>query len=222
MRNRLFLFVFLSLLASSAKAQSYIGFKGGMNYSKTHLIFNIEPKDLVRRSNFAGFYISIPASIKINDIFSFQPELVFTTEGSVFTVFRPEEERIYENLLYYLKIPLLAKITLLQEDAYQVNVLGGITPAYAIGIQSTSYQKRIADTSRKEPASFSTTNTNRFNLALNAGASLEKTIAKDLKIVLSAQYNLGIFDIDTTSDRTSFTEGIYVGLGLMVPLGGTQ
>lgn len=217
MLNRLFLILLILLASLSLFSQIHVGFKAGINYSKTHLIFNLQPTDLVKRINHPGIHISIPIEVPINDLLTLQPELTYTTEGSIFYVYRPEEERIYNNLLHYLKLPILAKIVLLESDYYTISIHGGVTPAYAVGIKSTSYPQHFGIV-RTEPASFAHTNTNRFDLSLNAGISLEKTIAKEIKMLLGVRYNLGVYDIDNTEERTSFTESLYLSLGLMIPL----
>lgn len=217
MQNRLvFIGLFLSL-SLSLFCQVHIGFKAGINYSKTNLIFNIQPTDLVKRINHPGLHFSIPVEIKVNDLLTLQPELTYTDEGSIFYVNRLEEERIYNNLLHYLKLPLLAKILLLETEDYQISIHGGVTPAYAIGIRSISYPQFVGVV-REEPVSFQATNTNRFDLSLNAGFSIEKTIAKEIKMSLGGRYNLGVYDIDNSVERTSFTESIYLSFGLLIPL----
>jgi len=218
MQNRLVLFTLSFLLTLPLYSQIHIGFKAGINYSKTHLIFNLQPTDLVKRINHPGLHVSIPVEIPINELVTLQPELTYTTEGSIFYVYRLEEERIYNNLLHYLKLPLLAKILLLETKHSEISIHGGFTPAYAVGIKSTSYPQHVVGTVRTEPASFATTNTNRFDLSLNAGISLEKTLAKEIKMLIGARYNLGVYDIDNSVDRTSFTESFYLSLGLLIPL----
>jgi len=217
MQNRLVLIICCCFLCFPLFSQIHVGFKAGINYSNTHLIFNLQPTDLVERLDHPGLQVSIPVEVPINDLLWLQTELTYTSEGSIFYVYRLEEERIYNNLLHYLRLPVLAKILLLKTNAYKISLIGGITPAYAVGIKSTSYPQYVGII-RQEPASFSTLNTHRFDLSLNAGASIEKTLAKDIKMLLGARYNLGVFDIDTTSERTSFTESFYLSLGLLIPL----
>ncbi len=216
MQNRLLLIGLFLSLSLSLFCQVHIGFKAGINYSKTHLIFNLQPTDLVKRINHPGLHVSIPVEIRINDLLTLQPELTYTDEGSIFYVNRLEEERIYNNLLHYLKLPLLAKILLLETDNSQISIHGGLTPAFAVGIKSFSYPQ-YAGVIREEPTSFQAANMNRFDLSLNAGISLEKTIAKEIKMLLGARYHLGVYDIDNSAERTTFTESIYLSLGLLIP-----
>lgn len=198
-------------------SQTHIGFKAGINYSKTHLIFNLQATDRVKRINHPSLHVSIPIEIAINHLLSLQPEIAYTSEGSTFSVSRPEEERIYNNLLHYIKLSVIAKILLIKTNSYNISLLGGVTPAYAIGIKSTSFPQYFGVV-RYEPASFAIMNASRFDFALNIGASIEKNIAKEIKMILATRYNLGILDIDTTEERTSFTEGFYLSLGLLIPL----
>jgi len=217
MQNRFLLLALLLYLPYLLQAQSYIGFAAGISQSKTRLNFNIEPTELVKRGDLLGLAFGIPLEFKLNELVRLQPELLFATEGSLLSVFRPEEQRTYHNILYYFKIPILAKILLMKDKQYQISLLAGFTPAYAIGINSFSFAQDFRS-SRKEPISFATANLNRFDLALNAGASVEKTIAQGIKMALTARYNLGIYNISQEVARSSFTESLQLTLGLWMPL----
>jgi len=218
MQNRFLCFTFLLFLPYLVQSQSFIGFNAGISQSKTRLSFNVAPTELTKRGDLLGLAIGIPLEFKLNDLVRLQPELLFATEGALLSVFRPEEQRTYNNILYYLKIPVLVKFLLLKEDHYQISVLAGLTPAYAIGIKSYSFSQPFRYNSRTEQISFATAEINRFDIALNAGLSVEKTIAKGIKMALSARYNLGVYNISQEVGRSSFTESLQLTLGLWIPL----
>ena len=215
--NRFLLFAILSIFSILVQAQNHIGFKAGISYSNTYLPYNITATDVIKRGYLPGLQLGIPIEIKVNDLFYVQPELILGTEGSFLYVYRPEEQRIYNNVLLYLKLPLLGKVVLLKENNYQLNGLAGITPAYAIGIKSISYPQQPG-VIREEPIDFPSSQTKRFDLALNLGMNIEKTIAKSIKMVLEIRYNVGLYDIAASTERTSFTESFYLTLGLFMPL----
>ena len=218
-KNRLLLLLFFVLPTLQATAQNFIGFKAGVSYSNTYLPFNLMSEDLVQRSYLPGLQLGIPIQIKVNELLTIQPEIIIATEGSFLNVFRAEEQRIYNNALVYIKMPLLAKTTLWKKKNYQVHALLGVTPAYAIDIKSISYPQGFRTiTIREEPISFETSTVKRFDLALSAGLDIQKTIAKGIKMVLETRYNLGLYDIEKLAERTSFTESFYLTIGLLMPI----
>jgi len=219
MQNRFLLLALLFFFPSLLQAQTFIGFNAGISQSKTRLNFNVASTEIARRGDLLGLAIGIPLELKLNDVVRLQPELLFATEGALLSVLRPEEQRTYHNILYYLKIPILVKVLVLKEKNYQVGLLAGFTPAYAIGIKSFSFSffnpLRLSTT---ESISFATANINRFDLALSAGASVEKTIAQGIKMALTARYNMGVYNISQEVTRSSFTESLQLTLGLWMPL----
>lgn len=217
MQNRFLFIALLFFLPYLIQAQTFIGFTAGISQSKTRLNFNVDPAELAKRGDLLGLAIGIPLEFKLNDLIHLQPEILFATEGALLSVLRPEEQRTYHDIVYYLKIPLLAKVLLLKDKQYQVSVLAGLTPAYAIGIKSFSFSNPLRF-SRTEPVSFADANIKRFDLALSAGASLEKTIAKGIKMALNARYNLGLYNINQKVETSSFTESLQLTLGLWIPL----
>jgi len=217
MQNRFLLLALLFFFPSLIQAQSFIGFSAGISQSKTRLNFDVAPTELVKRGDLLGLAIGIPLEFKLNELVRLQPELLFATEGSLLSVFRPEEQLTYTNILYYIKIPILVKVLLLEEKNHQISLLAGLTPAYAIGIKSFLFSQDLRYT-RSEPISFATAEINRFDMALSAGASLEKTIAKGIKMALAARYNLGVYNISQEIERSSFTENLQLTLGLWIPL----
>ena len=216
MKNRLLLFLFL-LPALQITAQHFIGFKAGVSYSNTYLSFNLTTEDLIQRGYLPGLQLGIPFELKINDLLTIQPEIIIATEGSFLNVYRMEEQRIYNNTLLYIKLPLLAKTTLWKEKNYQVHALIGLTPAYAIDVKSISYPHELGRV-REEPISFETAHIKHFDLAVSAGLDIEKTIAKGIKMVLETRYNLGLYNIEEMAERTSFTESFYLTIGLLMPI----
>ena len=216
MKNRLLLLLFL-LPALKIAAQNFIGFKSGISYSNTYLSFNLTDEDLIQRGYLPGLQLGIPFELKINDLLTIQPEIIIATEGSFLNVYRTEEQRIYNNTLLYIKVPLLAKTTLWKGKNYQAHALLGVTPAYAIDIKSISYPQELGII-REEPISFEMAQIKHFDLAMSAGFDIEKTIAKGIKMILETRYNLGLYNIENLPERTSFTESFYLTIGLLIPI----
>ena len=216
--RRFFIFLFCFCFSFPVFAQSYIGFKGGINRSKSTFLFNINPALTTDRGELDGFYFSVPLEIKVNDLFDFLPALVFASEGSVFSVQVLEEERTHNNAIIYAKLPILAKLKLLQKKNYDFGIVAGVIPAYALSVKSFYYTFSDLRKNIKVPVNFETAGINRFDLAISFGINTEKTIAKGWKIVLDARYNLGLLDVDNHTELTTTTESFSLTLGILTPL----
>ncbi len=217
-RCQLFILWILFFLANTVEGQTYIGFKAGITQSRSTLFFNIDPGTASKRGNLTGLYFSVPLDISINELLTFHPELAIASEGSLLTVFGAEENRVYNNALFYFKLPLLAKVNILKNEQYQFGVLAGLIPAYAIGIKSYYYPFFNIRKSIELPVSFEEANVQRFDLGISLGASIEKTIAKGLKVILEGRYSLGLVDIEENPNQTTTIESFNLTLGLLTPL----
>lgn len=202
----------------SLSAQTYIGIKGGINQSKSTFLFNINPTDATNKGDLHGFYFSIPVEITINDHFNLMPELAIVSDGSVFSVQAREEQRVYNNAIFYVKVPIIGKLKLLKHRAYEFGIIGGIVPAYALAVNSSYFSGANFREIIEEPVSFKEAGIRRFDLALSIGVNTQKTIAKGWKILLDLRYNGGIFDIETHAPLTITSENIQLTFGLVAPL----
>ena len=199
-------------------AQSYIGFKGGINQSKSIFFFNIDPVDVINTGDLNGFYFSIPAEFYLTDNFSLLPELALISDGTVLSVQTRENQRIYHNTIFYTKIPILGKYTIFQHQQYKFSLMGGVTPAYALAVKSYYYTTVNFNSTIDVPINFEEAGIRRFDLALSAGLNLEKIIAKGWKILLDIRYNSGTLDIESHSPLTNTSENVQLTFGLLAPL----
>ena len=210
----------LSLLCCylSLSAQTYIGLKGGINQSKSTFLFNINPTDATNKGDLHGFYFSIPVEIILKDYFSLMPELAFVSDGSVFSVQIREEQRVYNNTIFYAKMPIIGKLKILKHRAYEFGIVAGIVPAYALDVKSAYFTganfREIID----EPVNFKEAGIRRFDIALSIGLNTQKTIAKGWKILLDLRYNGGMFDIETHAPLTNTSASFQLTFGLLAPL----
>ena len=215
---RLFILLITLFASGIIHGQTYIGFKAGITQSKSTLSFNIDPDKAAKRGDLTGFYFGVPLEISVNDMLAFRLEPSITSEGSLVTVFDAEESRVYNNALFFVKLPLLAKINLLKAKQYEFGILAGLVPAYAVGIKSYYYPFFNIRESVEVPINFEQANLQRFDLALNLGVGIEKTIAKGLKVILEGRYSLGLMDMERNPDRTTTVESFNLTLGLLTPL----
>ncbi len=211
--------VLISLsLSLSLFSQTYIGLKGGINQSKSTFLFNIDPADVLNTGNLHGFYFSVPAEITVNEYFNLMPELAFVSDGSVLSVQAREERRVYNNTIFYAKLPLIGKLKVFKNRTYEFGIVGGIIPAYALGVRSSYFTGANFSRINEVPVNFKEAGIRRFDIALSIGVNTEKTIAKGWKILLDLRYNGGMFDIETHAPLTNTSESFQLTFGLLAPL----
>ena len=114
--NKLFTLIILTSLTFSAGAQINIGIKVGGNLSNIHQ--NFKNSDLETASKMiVGFHLGLNTDIPLNEMFSFQPALLFTTKGSIADMKEQIEidvepfpiiyiDGISHTTLNYIEIPL--------------------------------------------------------------------------------------------------------------------
>lgn len=206
------------LFNSTIFSQVYIGFKGGINQSKSTYIFNVDPALIVNTGDLYGFHFSVPLEIQVNDFFNFLPEVVVASEGSVLTVQVLEEIRTYNNAIIFAKLPLMGKLKLLKNKNYEFGVVAGIVPAFAVDVNSHYFASSDWGRSVDVAVDFEEAGIRRFDLGLSVGLNTEKVIAKGWKIMLDVRYNLGMLDIETHSDLTMTSESYSLTVGILTPL----
>lgn len=215
---RLIIGISLLFLSTPIFSQTYIGLKGGINQSKSTFLFNINPANATNKGDLNGFYFSIPVEITINNYFNIMSELAFVSDGSVLSVQAREEQRVYNNAIFYTKIPLLGKLKLVKHRQYEFGIVGGIIPAYALDVKSYYFTGLNFSRIIEEPVNFKEAGIRRFDVALSIGINTEKTIAKGWKILLDLRYNGGMFDIETHAPLTNTSESLQLTFGLLAPL----
>lgn len=174
MKSKLILVVILSAIsfAGFSQAQFAIGLKGGLNLSKIDFTEGLS----ANTNNRTGFHAGAFALIKIT-AFAIQPEVLFSKQGSKFTV----NTASYEANFDYIAVPVMLKFYLplglnlqagpqfsfLTVDDLKATVQGGSTQDIA-----TNFKKK-QDTS----------------LALGAGWDLP------FGLTIDARYVLGLSDM---------------------------
>lgn len=199
-------------------SQTYIGLRGGINQSKSTFFFDINPAQITNKGDLNGFYFSIPLDIKINEYFSLVPELAFVSDGTVLSVQALEEQRVYNNAIFYAKMPLLGKFKVFKNKQYEFGIVGGVVPAFAIDVKSYYFTLANLRWITDVPVTFTAAGIRRFDVALAVGINTQKTIAKGWKILLDLRYTGGMLDIETHSDLTNTTESFQLTFGLLMPL----
>lgn len=217
MRNTTKLLILFILISLSSEAFSQkLGAKAGLNLSTIH--------SKNRYSNIKlspGFHIGVTAELPIDEIFTFNPELLLTSKGHIFN---PKEDDIgngqtldikQKDNIYYLEIPLIAKTTF---KIGKNKIYFNLGPYLSIGLfGNIAYESKssidFANSSTKTKITWGGENYpsyNRFDYGITSGGGFE---IKAFRIGLS--YDLGLANtIPNTLNDTKTTNrviGISVG-----------
>ena len=208
------MFILISL-SSEAFSQN-LGVKAGLNLSTIH--------SKNRNSNIKlnpGFHIGVTAELPIDEIFTFNPELLLTSKGHIYN---PKEEDIgsgqtldlkQKDNIYYLEIPLIAKTTF---KIGKNKIYFNLGPYLSIGLfGNIAYESKssfdFANSSTKTKITWGGENYpsyKRFDYGITSGGGVE---IKAFRIGLS--YDLGLAQtIPNTINDTKITNrviGISVG-----------
>ena len=170
------LFLFFAVVAITGLAQTYaqdvnFGAKAGVNFA------DITGDDADSFSGLTSFHVGFVAEIMISDMFAFQPELLYSAQGS-------DWEEDYEGETYkgtvkadYLNVPLMAKYYVSEGLSLEAG------PQIGLLLSATSEQDGFDDQDIKDDLKGLD-----FGLNLGVGYKLENGLN------FGARYNLGLTD----------------------------
>jgi hypothetical protein len=164
-RQMCLLLLTLNIYAQSSKKDEGIkmGFKGGLNVS------NFLSSDIEKQSFRTSFHVGFLAEVIVSDKVSFQPELLFSSQGNV----GPETKQKYS----YINVPLVLRYYV--ADQFSIDAgpqLGFLVDSFSRG---NSGNKSISDQTI-------------FDLAIGVGGTYE------LKnnLFFQGRYNLGLLNVN--------------------------
>jgi len=164
-RQMCLLLLTLNIYAQSSKKDEGIkmGFKGGLNVS------NFLSSDIEEQSFRTSFHVGFLAEVIVSDKVSFQPELLFSSQGNV----GPETKQKYS----YINVPLVLRYYV--ADQFSIDAgpqLGFLVDSFSRG---NSGNKSISDQTI-------------FDLAIGVGGTYE------LKnnLFFQGRYNLGLLNVN--------------------------
>lgn len=208
--------IFVFILLSSVTFSQNIGVKAGLNLSTTH---SKHQNSYVKLN--PGFHFGITAELPIDEIFTFNPELLFTSKGDIIdpkaddlgggsTLDSKEKDNIY-----YLEIPLVAKTTF---TIGKNKIYLDLGPYLSLGL----FGNVVAETKSNIPGIGGSSKTkitwggeyfptyNRFDYGITGGAGVEINAFR-----FGLSYDLGLAQtIPNTVNDTKITNrviGISVG-----------
>jgi hypothetical protein len=188
-----FFLALLCLFALAAIAQPGVGFKGGVNYSSLSGYTGAH-----RLSLHTGLY----ATVRLNNNWSFQPELMYSGEGRHFVVAENGEHAEIKGsiTLDYVALPLLIRFN----PGRRFYLEGG--PQIAVLVAAHSKGMATDDINMKR--SFSN---GQFGLTLGAGFSVNQRFA------VYSRYSIGLTDI--TPGNSDINKSSFGQLGIAFRLG---
>lgn len=185
------------------------GVKGGLNISSLRGNY---PSEIEKTESSIGFNIGGFAEYQINDKFSLQPELLFSTQGGK-VQFGNVDIVTQQTKLSYLQLPVMLKYKIIDK----LHIEFGPQIGYIVGARSQWEYKDSESSSNNESLTIDLLNDgtykflgttfaikpklNRLDFGLNIGASFDFTE----KFFVQTRYNFGLTTIDENSTNGSST-----------------
>ncbi|PHN05675.1 porin family protein [Flavilitoribacter nigricans] len=192
-----FLLIALSFSAVG-RAQTFAGIGGGGGLTPS-----------------TGVRVALPLEVQLS-------EHVFLFGGPAFILRRNLEllrklpaNRDYNSAeISYLSLPIMMKIRLDWEPV-RLYGLAGIEVNYGLRFNANGIEDyRLF----RERIDFDEVVVNRLDGGFAVGAGIETDLHRDRRIFADLRYYLGVLDIDGVSLGEIYNEGVFVTLGLMMPL----
>jgi len=203
-KNMFFLLSFC-LLANAVQAQIAIGPRLGIN------IANFGGDDADGADALVGLQIGATAQININEMFAFQPELMYFQKGTQQSFDFFGQSFDIETRLNYFEVPLLVKAMFGDSEGLQFFATAG--PSLGFGING-----KVTADGESEDIDFDD-GLKRLDIGLSIGAGVQLpagpgTFTGDLR------YLLGLTSLDDTDDDVDVkNRGIGLSVGYLFPIG---
>lgn len=190
----------------------HFGFKGGLNLSQLYVEqLNVEDENMKAGINFGVF-----AKIPITNIFSVQPEVLYSSAGSKlsyggsdiqnFLGIEPGEVRFNLN---YIQVPIALAINI-----GALNIHAG--PYFSYLLSANVKDLRSSDLNSTTVVTLDTEDFNRFDYGVMFGVGFDVRT-----VTIGARYNYGLREIGNSNLAGKLTENskngvgqIYIGFGL--------
>ena len=192
---------FLALFIQNVNAQTF-GLKAGFNLATMHemdLQYTYSNNYSFNPGFHAGFTLDLPFS----EVFSFQPELLFSTGGTKYEVSQSGTDLSGKANLYYIEVPLNLKlgIKLDRRGKNKLFFTGGPYFAYGItgkveAIITTSGQSESASEDVKWGDDATEDNFKPFDYGMDIGAGFEFGA-----LSLGASYDFGFANISANQEN---------------------
>ncbi|MGB7217910.1 MAG: porin family protein [Vicinamibacterales bacterium] len=178
---------------SPAAAQGITGFgaKGGVNFAT----LSIDPADPTCCATKTGLAVGGFVEIGVNDMIAIQPEVLYSMKGA-----KSSSGTEYTFKVNTVEIPVLVKANIMTSGQMKPFVVVG--PAFSFRVGDAKVEQGGTD------FVVTTAESNDFSVIFGGGVKVNN-------ITIEARYDLGLKDVDTTTDtikNRAFT--ILVGFGM--------
>ncbi len=186
-------FTTLSLVATAQEEAIRFGAKAGVNFAS---ISGDETDDFKGKT---GFHIGAVLEIPLSEKFAFQPELIYSTQGTK-NDYSEEGYEFSTNIestakLNYLNIPLMAKVYVTQGFSIQAGPQIGFLLSAKEEAETTSQDITISAEQDLE-------DTNGIDLGVNFGLGYQL----DMGLFFDGRYNIGTSNIWKTVNGVDFKQ----------------
>lgn len=193
--KKLFLAAVTLCTIGATQAQSIkIGLKGGVNYATF-------AGDVQETDGLIGFVAGGFVNVKINDKFSFQPELLYSLQGSgeksTGTIFGTTFNYEDKTELGYINVPLMFKLNVI--EGFSVEVGPQIGFLLSADRKRTSTSTTNGSTKSQETSTDVKDNYKETDFGVNFGLGFD--LSKNINA--GVRYNLGLTNI--LKDSSNFT-----------------
>ncbi|OYU85724.1 MAG: opacity protein [Flavobacterium sp. BFFFF2] len=179
------------VLSTLANAQGFhMGIKGGLNVSQ------LSKQTDQTVSSAYGFHAGVLAEIKVLGKASFQPELLFSAQGSKAETQNLGATTTYTDKLYYLQLPLMAKVFVFKGLFVEAG------PQFGLLLSAN----RVTDVANAASSSNDIKgNLKSFDYAANVG------VGYDLfsHLMANVRYSFGLNDINDTPNGDAVKNGVF-------------
>jgi hypothetical protein len=204
MKRMTVLIMFLSIMfiaTSAAAVDIMLGLKGGVNIANVH--GEDIPEDNKTRLGFIG---GVSFDFKVHEMFSLQPELLYSMKGCKLTA--GDDEAVWK--FNYIEIPVLVKLHIPAGEAVDPSFFVG--PAVGMNL---SADFEITEDSETESIDISD-NVKDVEFSVVVGAGLDITVGERGAFIIDLRFDYGLTTLDDTSDPDDFKNwafGAMIGYG---------
>ena len=171
MIRKIFFITILYLISSNISAQTYYGFKVGANISN---ISGDNPYDGIK----GAMHVGAVAEITVSDLFSVQPELLYSMQGS-----QDKDDSSLKNNNHYITLPIMVKYFINET----ISIDAGPQIGYLLFAQKSNGWEEWTDIKDQ---------LNAFDYGFNIGASYEMDNGMNINI----RYNYNFANIYKSND----------------------
>lgn len=181
---------------ANAQQQLKFGPKAGVNFSN---LSNVSKAKML-----TGFYVGAVAEIKLNEKFSLQPELVYSSQGAENVYSENAVQHHNHDIVSYINIPVMGKYFLTNSFSIELG------PQFGFLVMAENKDKITTNGVEVKENNDFKNEVNSFDFAIGAG------LAYDLSngFFVNTRYNYGITNVGKSDRYYSDSKNRVIQLGV--------